>query len=36
VRALIAELDALQDGVADALGVVAGEIAERGEARAAA
>ena len=36
VRALIAELDALQEGVADALGVVAGEIAERGEARAAA
>ena len=36
VRELIAELDALQDGVADALGVVAGEIAERGEARAAA
>ena len=36
VRALIAELDALQEGVADALGVVAGEIAERGEVRAAA
>lgn len=36
VRALIAELEALQEGVADALGVVAGEIAERGEARAAA
>ena len=36
VRALIAELDALQEGVADALGVVAGEIAEHGEARAAA
>ena len=36
VRALIAELDALQEGVAEALGVVAGEIAERGEVRAAA
>ena len=36
VRALIAELEALQEGVADALGVVAGEIAEHGEARAAA
>ena len=36
VQALIAELDALQDGVAEALGVVAGEIAERGEVRAAA
>lgn len=36
VRALIAELDALQAGVAEALGVVAGEIAERGEVRAAA
>ena len=36
VRALIAELEALQEGVADALGVVAGEIAERGEVRAAA
>ena len=36
VRALIAELDALQEGVADALGVVASEIAERCEARAAA
>ena len=35
-RALIAELDALQEGVAEALGVVAGEIAERGEVRAAA
>ena len=36
VRALIAELDALQEGVAEALGVVAGEIAERAEVRAAA
>ena len=36
VRALIAELDALQAGVAEALGVVAGEIAARGEVRAAA
>ena len=36
VRALIAELDALQAGVAEALGVVAGEIAARAEVRAAA
>ena len=36
VRALIAELDALQEGVAEALGVVAGEIAARAEVRAAA
>ena len=36
VRALIAELDALEEGVAEALGVVAGKIAVRGEVRAAA
>ena len=36
VRALIAELDALQEGVAEALGVVAGEGSKRGDVRAAA